>query len=91
MPATLTYIPESNFAECTNLQVVDLSLCTSVPNGDSNSAFYRNGENREVTVYVASGMRDAFLNYCPEEDSWTTTYPWQTLKNESRIKIVEKE
>lgn len=93
MPATLTNIPEQNFAQCTNLQVVDLSLCTNVPDVDTNAAFKDNGENyeeRKVTVYVASGMRNTFLNYCPE-GSWTTTYPWQTLENANRIIIVEKE
>ena len=90
MPATLTNIPEQNFAQCTNLQVVDLSLCTNVPDVDTNAAFIDNGENRQVTVYVASGMRNTFLNYCPE-GSPIPTYPWQTLENESRIKIVEKE
>ena len=92
MPATLTNISESNFAQCTNLQVVDLSLCTNVPNVDSNAAFIDNGENyeeREVTVYVASEMRNAFLNYCPE-GSWSN-HPWQTLEDANRIKIVEKE
>ena len=89
MPATLTNIPEQNFAQCTNLQVVDLSLCTNVPDVDTNAAFIDNGENRQVTVYVASGMRNTFLNYCPE-GSPIPTYPWQTLENESRIKIVEK-
>ena len=92
MPATLTNIPEQNFAQCTNLQVVDLSLCTNVPNVDSNAAFIDNGENyeeREVTVYVASEMRNAFLNYCPE-GSWSN-HPWQTLEDANRIKIVEKE
>lgn len=89
MPATLTNIPEQNFAQCTNLQVVDLSLCTNVPDVDTNAAFIANGENRQVTVYVASGMRNTFLNYCPE-GSPIPTYPWQTLENESRIKIVEK-
>ena len=73
---------------------MDLSLCTSVPNVDSYSAFKDNGENgmedRLVTVYVASGMRNTFLNYCPE-GSPIPTYPWQTLENESRIKIIEKE
>lgn len=64
------------------------SLCTSVPNVDSNSAFHQNGENREVTVYVASGMRNEYIDYCPEY-SWTE--PWTTLENENRIKIVEKE
>lgn len=90
MPATLTNIPEQNFAQCTNLQVVDLSLCTNVPDVDTNAAFIDNGENRQVTVYVASGMRNTFLNYCPE-GSPIPTYPWQTLENESRIKIIEKE
>lgn len=92
MPATLTNISESNFAQCTNLQVVDLSLCTNVPNVDSNAAFIDNGKNyeeREVTVYVASEMRNAFLNYCPE-GSWSN-HPWQTLEDANRIKIVEKE
>lgn len=93
MPATLTNIPEQNFAQCTNLQVVDLSLCTNVPDVNTDAAFIDNGENyeeREVTVYVASGMRNDFLNYCPE-GSPIPTYPWQTLENESRIKIIEKE
>ena len=36
MPAALTNIPEQNFAQCTNLQVVDLSLCTNVPDVDTN-------------------------------------------------------
>lgn len=90
MPATLTNIPEQNFAQCTNLQVVDLSLCTNVPDVDTNAAFIDNGENRQVTVYVASGMRNTFLNYCPK-GSPIPTYPWQTLENESRIKIIEKE
>ena len=93
MPATLTNIPEQNFAQCTNLQVVDLSLCTNVPDVNTDAAFIDNGKNyeeREVTVYVASGMRNTFLNYCPE-GSPIPTYPWQTLENESRIKIVEKE
>ena len=90
MPATLTNIPEQNFAQCTNLQVVDLSLCTNVPDVNTNAAFIDNGENRQVTVYVASGMRNTFLNYCPE-GSPIPTYPWQTLENESRIKIIEKE
>lgn len=93
MPATLTNIPGQNFAQCTNLQVVDLSLCTSVPDVNTNAAFIDNGENyeeREVTVYVASGMRNTFLNYCPE-GSWNTTYPWQTLEDANRIIIVEKE
>ena len=89
MPATLTNIPEHNFAQCTNLQVVDLSLCTNVPNVDSNAAFIDNGENRQVTVYVASGMRNTFLNYCPEGSG--SYFPWRTLENENRIKIVEKE
>ena len=95
MPATLTNIPEHNFAQCTNLQVVDLSLCTNVPNVDSNAAFKDNGgigenyEEREVTVYVASGMRNTFLNYCPEGSR--SYFPWRTLENENRIKIVEKE
>ena len=89
MPATLTNISESNFAQCTNLQVVDLSLCTNVPNVDSNAAFIDNGENRQVTVYVASGMRNTFLNYRPEGSG--SNFPWQTLENESRIIIVEKE
>ena len=90
MPATLTNIPEQNFAQCTNLQVVDLSLCKNVPDVNTNAAFIDNGENRQVTVYVASGMRNTFLNYCPE-GSPIPTYPWQTLENESRIKIIEKE
>lgn len=90
MPATLTNIPEQNFAQCTNLQVVDLSLCTNVPDVDTNAAFIDNGENRQVTVYVASGMRNTFLNYCPE-GSPIPTYPWQTLENEGRIKIIEKQ
>lgn len=92
MPSTLTNIPEQNFAQCTNLQVVDLSLCTNVPDVNTDAAFIDNGKNyeeREVTVYVASGMRNTFLNYCPE-GSPIPTYPWQTLENESRIKIVEK-
>ena len=95
MPATLTNIPEHNFAQCTNLQVVDLSLCTNVPNVDSNAAFKDNGgigenyEEREVTVYVASGMRNTFLNYCPEGSR--SYFPWRTLENENRITIVEKE
>ncbi|MGM9709759.1 MAG: fimbrillin family protein, partial [Prevotella sp.] len=91
MPATLTEITEGNFSQCTNLQVVDLSLCTSVPNVDYNYAFDcngENGENRQVTVYVASGMRNEFLNYCPE-GSWTN--PWETLEDANRIIIVEKE
>lgn len=65
---------------------------STVPNVDSY-AFINNGENyeeREVTVYVASGMRNTFLNYCPE-GSWTTTYPWQILEDANRIIIVEKE
>ena len=92
MPATLTNISESNFAQCTNLQVVDLSLCTNVPNVDSNAAFIDNGENyeeREVTVYVAPGKKIEFSNYRPEGGS--SYYPWATLENENRIKIVEKE
>ena len=94
MPARLTSITQGNFSQCPNLQVVDLSLCTSVPDVDSNFAFKDNGgigENgdRLVTVYVASGMRDYFLNYCPE-GSWSN-YPWTTLENENRITIVEKE
>lgn len=63
---------------------------STVPNVDSY-AFINNGENyeeREVTVYVASGMRNTFLNYCPE-GSWTTTYPWKTLEDANRIIIVE--
>lgn len=95
MPATLTSITEGNFSQCPNLQVVDLSLCTSVPNVDSYYAFKDNGgsgengmEDRLVTVYVASGMKNAFLNYCPE-GSWSN--PWATLENENRIKIEEKE
>lgn len=97
MPATLTSITEANFSGCPNLQVVDLSLCTSVPNVDSNFAFKNNGgigengmEDRLVTVYVASEMKNAFFNYRPE-GSWPNNYPWATLENENRIKIVEKE
>ena len=92
MPATLTSITENNFSQCPNLQVVDLSLCTNVPNVDSNAAFIDNGENyeeREVTVYVAPGKKIEFSNYRPEGGS--SYYPWATLENENRIKIVEKE
>ena len=93
MPATLTSITENNFSQCPNLQVVDLSLCTSVPNVDSYSAFKDNGENgmedRLVTVYVASGMKNEFSNYYPD-GNWYNT-PWDTLENENRIKIVEKQ
>lgn len=93
MPATLTNISGPNFAQCTKLQVVDLSLCTSVPDVNTDAAFKENGENneeREVTVYVASGMRNTFLYYCPE-GSYIHTYPWKTLEDANRIKIVEKE
>ena len=92
MPATLTSITENNFSQCPNLQVVDLSLCTNVPNVDSNAAFIDNGENyeeREVTVYVDPGKKIEFSNYRPEGGS--SYYPWATLENENRIKIVEKE
>ena len=92
MPATLTSITENNFSQCPNLQVVDLSLCTNVPNVDSNAAFIDNGENyeeREVTVYVAPGKKIEFSNYRPEGGS--SYYPWATLENENRIKSVEKE
>ncbi len=92
MPATLTSITENNFSQCPNLQVVDLSLCTNVPNVDSNAAFIDNGENyeeREVTVYVAPRKKIEFSNYRPEGGS--SYYPWATLENENRIKIVEKE
>lgn len=93
MPATLTSITENNFSQCPNLQVVDLSLCTSVPDVDSNFAFKYNGENgpkdRLVTVYVAPGKKIEFSDYRPEGSG--SNFPWQTLENESRIIIVEKE
>ena len=96
MPATLTSITESNFSLCPNLKVVDLSLCTSVPNVDyhafeDNGRFGENGmEDRLVTVYVASGMKNEFLDYCLEGGG-SNYHPWATLENENRIEIVEKE
>lgn len=93
MPATLTSITENNFSQCPNLQVVDLSLCTSVPDVDSNFAFKYNGENgpkdRLVTVYVAPGKKIKFSDYRPEDSG--SNFPWATLENENRITIVEKE
>ena len=94
MPARLTSITQGNFSQCPNLQVVDLSLCTSVPYVDSNFAFKDNGgigENGDhlVTVYVASGMKNVFSNYCPEGS--LSNQPWATLEYENRIKIEEKE
>ena len=96
MPATLTSITEKNFSQCPNLQVVDLSLCTSVPNVDSNFAFKDNGgigengpKDRLVTVYVATGKKIEFSDYRPEGSG--SYFPWRTLENENRITIVEKE
>ena len=96
MPATLTSITEKNFSQCPNLQVVDLSLCTSVPNVDSNFAFKDNGgigengpKDRLVTVYVATGKKIQFSDYRPEGSG--SYFPWRTLENENRIRIVEKE
>lgn len=93
MPATLTSITENNFSQCPNLQVVDLSLCTSVPDVDSNFAFKYNGENgpkdRLVTVYVAPGKKIEFSDYRPESSG--SYFPWKTLENKNRIRIVEKE
>lgn len=93
MPATLTSITENNFSQCPNLQVVDLSLCTSVPDVDSNFAFKYNGENgpkdRLVTVYVAPGKKIDFSDYRPEGSG--SNFPWKTLENKNRIRIVEKE
>ena len=96
MPATLTSITQGNFSQCPNLQVVDLRLCTSVPDVNSNVAFKDNGgigengpKDRLVTVYVAPGKKIEFSNYRPEGGS--SYYPWATLENENRIQIVEKE